>query len=62
VRAMDRRITRLEQGRQSPVAPNLVLFWDDDLLPCRDHPACAIEKTSAAHFGNVVRLRFEEGR
>ena len=54
------RLDRLEGElrRRRPTARVVMLYWNDELAPCHEHPHCYVEPESDRHHPEVVRLSF----
>jgi len=54
------RLTRVEADlrRRRPRPETLAIYWDDELVSCRDHPRCGVEPDTGQHHAGVIRLSF----
>ena len=61
MKALERRLNKLEYREREPAALEIMLFWDEELVPCRTHADCGIEHVSGAHHSPLIRLSFGDG-
>ena len=54
------RLTRIEADlrRRRPLPESFTICWDDELVPCPEHPQCGVEPDSGKHHAGVIRLSF----
>jgi hypothetical protein len=55
---LDMRLTRLERQIIPAKAPEVCVFWADDLTPCREHSHCDVERVTGTHYLDVIHLTF----
>jgi hypothetical protein len=60
VKALARRLDRLEASATPIEAPRIRLFWDEELVPCVIHASCGVEAVSGSHHSPLIRLHFTE--
>ena len=56
MKVRDLRLRKLEELNQKTASPKIMLFWDEELLPCVSHANCGIERASGAHHSPLTRL------
>ena len=56
------RLARVEGDlrRRQPRPQTFAVYWDDDLVPCTEHPRCDVEPKTGRHHAGVNHLSFSE--